>query len=557
MKIFNKDNDVRKDADNESTVALVQTKKKHKKRNAIIIGACAILLLGAGAMIWRTPSFSGNSDAIKKAAKEMDKSNYTEAIGILSKEISVKKDDSDLYRNRAIAYLTRAEKEDKVFKNGDLSNAEKDAKKAAKLGDTTARAMLMKLRLLSRGKSKSSDAKEDEKTAARNAYADYCSENDISNSPTYAHVGIIDVNKDKVPDVLLLDSMSHSGLGYSGYTHIVSYRNGKLWEIPLTDSASKVYLDTPTAVYASKDGNTIMYNYYGKSSLEDGTVTNILFAYSFDKNSGFKQKDEEEITHQYGKNGDIEKYAKEVLGEDYYSMGHETKNPYYEIDSFVDSEEDYENTGVHTDAYYDYANFLESYGINIYDTDNKKYDDWKEAYLDFCSNEENMGLLGMDVQIAIEDLNDDGIPEIMMWNNNNNGDSSGRVAKIVTFANHRIQIFGENTHGATEDCMSKTTTGEIIFRSELNLQGISAAASPTAEYLVSVTPSGFLINEMAVDAVSDNEFERGGRLNWNDASNVEVQEKMKELDNRGAAIRWSKWIKNQDKNVFNYIKQNL
>ena len=63
-----KGNAVRKDADNESTMALMELKKQTKKRNRMIIGIVLVLLLGVGAMIWRIPGLRGNSDAVQRAA---------------------------------------------------------------------------------------------------------------------------------------------------------------------------------------------------------------------------------------------------------------------------------------------------------------------------------------------------------------------------------------------------------------------------------------------------------------------------------------------------------
>lgn len=164
------------------------------------------------------------------------------------------------------------------------------------------------------------------------------------------------------------------------------------------------------------------------------------------------------------------------------------------------------------------------------------------------------------VKVAIEDLNDDSIPEIMIWNENDGGSTGGQYARMFTFANHRIQMFGDGTCSTEKIPMSKTKAGDIIFWGRLNKEGLSSEEFPMVEYQIALTKAGFLVKDMVQYQASNEVSETNvpGKVDWKIVnSNGKIKEKYNELKQKGAAIKWSKWIKNQDKNVFNYIKQNL
>lgn len=555
--VFNakKGNTVRKDADNESTMALMKLKKQTKKRNRMIIGIVLALLLGMGAMIWRIPGLRGNSDAVQRAAKQMEENKYTEAIATLTKEIDVKKDDPDLYLNRSIVYLTRARKEGGASKSQDYARAKEDAEKALEMsgGNISARMQLVRIKTGNRSTT-ALNSEDEEKVAARNAYADFCSENDISQGQAYAGVGAIDINQDNVPEYLMIDT-------HPGTVKIASYRENKLWEVPLTEDMSNVSLYDPFTLAVSKDSSKIAFSKvtWGDSSL--------VYVYTFDKNSGFKLDESKKIVNENNDDFD-KKYLKKVLGEGYYTISPNGENTetskYYQIAFPIRQDDESDSSTMSSDSvYYKYSTYLKSYGINIYDPEEKTYDDWKEAYIDYFSQEENTSRLMMGTKIAIQDLNGDGIPEILIKYDNEGGSVSGNGGIIYTFANHHILTLGERLYSdpGTDACISKVGENEYILRGQNGAEDEPSFVntSPWVDYRVSITSAGFQIKEMVQQGVEieDLDIYKPCLINWQMANRKETTQKEKGMHNEGTDIKWSKRIKNEGSNVLDYIKANL
>lgn len=555
--VFNakKGNAVRKDADNESTMALMELKKQTKKRNRMIIGIVLVLLLGVGAMIWRIPGLRGNSDAVQRAAKQMEENKYTEAIATLTKEIDVKKDDPDLYLNRSIVYLTRARKEGGASKSQDYVRAKEDAEKALKMsgGSISARMQLVRIKTGNRSTT-ASNSEDEEKVAARNAYADFCSENDISQGQAYAGVGAIDINQDDVPEYLMIDT-------HPGTVKIASYRENKLWEVPLTEDMSNVSLYDPFTLAVSKDSSKIAF-----SKVTWGDLS-LVYVYTFDKNSGFKLDESKKIVNENNDDFD-KKYLKKVLGEGYYTISPNGENTetgkYYQIAFPIRQDDESDSSTMSSDSvYYKYSTYLKSYGINIYDPEEKTYDDWKEAYIDYFSQEENTSRLMMGTKIAIQDLNGDGIPEILIKYDNEGGSVSGNGGIIYTFANHHILTLGERLYSdpGTSVCISKVGENEYILRGQngAEIENSFVNTSPWVDYRVSITSAGFQIKEMVQQGVEieDLDIHTPCLINWQMSNRKETTQKEKEMYNEGTDIKWSKRIKNEGSNVSDYIKANL
>lgn len=555
--VFNakKKNAVRKDADNESTMALMELKKQIKKRNRMIIGIVLVLLLGVGAMIWRIPGLRGNSDAVQRAAKQMEENKYTEAIATLTKEIDVKKDDPDLYLNRSIVYLTRARKEGGASKSQDYARAKEDAEKALEMsgGSISARMQLVRIKTGNRSTT-ASNSEDEEKVAARNAYADFCSENDISQGQAYAGVGAIDINQDDVPEYLMIDT-------HPGTVKIASYRENKLWEVPLTEDMSNVSLCDPFTLAVSKDSSKIAF-----SKVTWGDLS-LVYVYTFDKNSGFKLDESKKIVNENNDDFD-KKYLKKVLGEGYYTISPNGENTetgkYYQIAFPIRQDDESDSSTMSSDSvYYKYSTYLKSYGINIYDPEEKTYDDWKEAYIDYFSQEENTSRLMMGTKIAIQDLNGDGIPEILIKYDNEGGSVSGNGGIIYTFANHHILTLGERLYSdpGTSVCISKVGENEYILRGQngAEIENSFVNTSPWVDYRVSITSAGFQIKEMVQQGVEieDLDIHTPCLINWQMSNRKETTQKEKEMYNEGTDIKWSKRIKNEESNVSDYIKANL
>lgn len=555
--VFNakKKNAVRKDADNESTMALMELKKQIKKRNRMIIGIVLVLLLGVGAIIWRIPGLRGNSDAVQRAAKQMEENKYTEAIATLTKEIDVKKDDPDLYLNRSIVYLTRARKEGGASKSQDYARAKEDAEKALEMsgGSISARMQLVRIKTGNRSTT-ASNSEDEEKVAARNAYADFCSENDISQGQAYAGVGAIDINQDDVPEYLMIDT-------HPGTVKIASYRENKLWEVPLTEDMSNVSLYDPFTLAVSKDSSKIAF-----SKVTWGDLS-LVYVYTFDKNSGFKLDESKKIVNENNDDFD-KKYLKKVLGEGYYTISPNGENTetgkYYQIAFPIRQDDESDSSTMSSDSvYYKYSTYLKSYGINIYDPEEKTYDDWKEAYIDYFSQEENTSRLMMGTKIAIQDLNGDGIPEILIKYDNEGGSVSGNGGIIYTFANHHILTLGERLYSdpGTSVCISKVGENEYILCGQNGAEDENSFVntSPWVDYRVSITPAGFQIKEMVQQGVEieDLDIHTPSLINWQMANRKETTQKEKEMHNEGTDIKWSKRIKNEGSNVLDYIKANL
>lgn len=555
--VFNakKKNAVRKDADNESTMALMELKKQIKKRNRMIIGIVLVLLLGVGAMIWRIPGLRGNSDAVQRAAKQMEENKYTEAIATLTKEIDVKKDDPDLYLNRSIVYLTRARKEGGASKSQDYARAKEDAEKALEMsgGSISARMQLVRIKTGNRSTT-ASNSEDEEKVAARNAYADFCSENDISQGQAYAGVGAIDINQDDVPEYLMIDT-------HPGTVKIASYRENKLWEVPLTEDMSNVSLYDPFTLAVSKDSSKIAF-----SKVTWGDLS-LVYVYTFDKNSGFKLDESKKIVNENNDDFD-KKYLKKVLGEGYYTISPNGENTetgkYYQIAFPIRQDDESDSSTMSSDSvYYKYSTYLKSYGINIYDPEEKTYDDWKEAYIDYFSQEENTSRLMMGTKIAIQDLNGDGIPEILIKYDNEGGSVSGNGRIIYTFANHHILTLGERLYSdpGTSVCISKVGENEYILRGQngAEIENSFVNTSPWVDYRVSITSAGFQIKEMVQQGVEieDLDIHTPCLINWQMSNRKETTQKEKEMYNEGTDIKWSKRIKNEGSNVSDYIKANL
>lgn len=555
--VFNakKKNAVRKDADNESTMALMELKKQIKKRNRMIIGIVLVLLLGVGAMIWRIPGLRGNSDAVQRAAKQMEENKYTEAIATLTKEIDVKKDDPDLYLNRSIVYLTRARKEGGASKSQDYARAKEDAEKALEMsgGSISARMQLVRIKTGNRSTT-ASNSEDEEKVAARNAYADFCSENDISQGQAYAGVGAIDINQDDVPEYLMIDT-------HPGTVKIASYRENKLWEVPLTEDMSNVSLYDPFTLAVSKDSSKIAF-----SKVTWGDLS-LVYVYTFDKNSGFKLDESKKIVNENNDDFD-KKYLKKVLGEGYYTISPNGENTetgkYYQIAFPIRQDDESDSSTMSSDSvYYKYSTYLKSYGINIYDPEEKTYDDWKEAYIDYFSQEENTSRLMMGTKIAIQDLNGDGIPEILIKYDNEGGSVSGNGGIIYTFANHHILTLGERLYSdpGTSVCISKVGENEYILCGQNGAEDENSFVntSPWVDYRVSITSAGFQIKEMVQQGVEieDLDIHTPCLINWQMSNRKETTQKEKEMYNEGTDIKWSKRIKNEGSNVSDYIKANL
>lgn len=555
--VFNakKGNTVRKDADNESTMALMKLKKQTKKRNRMIIGIVLVLLLGMGAMIWRIPGLRGNSDAVQRAAKQMEENKYTEAIATLTKEIDVKKDDPDLYLNRSIVYLTRARKEGGASKSQDYARAKEDAEKALEMsgGNISARMQLVRIKTGNHSTT-ASNSEDEEKVDARNAYADFCSENDILQGQAYAGVGAIDINQDNVPEYLMIDT-------HPGTVKIASYRENKLWEVPLTEDMSNVSLYDPFTLAVSKDSSKIAF-----SKVTWGDLS-LVYVYTFDKNSGFKLDESKKIVNENNDDFD-KKYLKKVLGEGYYTISPNGENTetgkYYQIAFPIRQDDESDSSTMSSDSvYYKYSTYLKSYGINIYDPEEKTYDDWKEAYIDYFSQEENTSRLMMGTKIAIQDLNGDGIPEILIKYDNEGGSVSGNGGIIYTFANHHILTLGERLYSdpGTSVCISKVGENEYILRGQngAEIENSFVNTSPWVDYRVSITSAGFQIKEMVQQGVEieDLDIHTPCLINWQMANRKETTQKEKEMYNEGTDIKWSKRIKNEGSNVSDYIKANL
>lgn len=551
-----KGNAVRKDADNESTMALMELKKQTKKRNRMIIGIVLVLLLGVGAMIWRIPGLRGNSDAVQRAAKQMEENKYTEAIATLTKEIDVKKDDPDLYLNRSIVYLTRARKEGGASKSQDYARAKEDAEKALKMsgGSISARMQLVRIKTGNRSTT-ASNSEDEEKVAARNAYADFCSENDISReeyfATAYAYVGGIDTNQDDVPEYLMISKTP-------GTVKIASYRESKLWEVPLTKTEKLCNQDSVISLAVSKDNSKVTYI---NSSYNNNGSIYYMNTFNFDKNEGFVsdqtktfQGEMEDVT------ADAEAYLKKILGEGYYTISPNdentevTKNFSFECSTKHSGEDDLGKQG---EAYYKYSTYLKSYGINIYDPEEKTYDDWKEAYIDYFSNEEHCRAIGRNASVSIQDLNEDGIPEILI--KYDDGEFEKNDGEIYTFANHRVQSFDPGTQWKSEkvECMSKEKDNTIVFRGARFLDNGFNYEFPRVEYRLEVTKSGFFVKEMVECQFSDEPDESKQFINWEIAPYDEVKDRVNELDRIKENIKWSKRIKNEGSNVSDYIKANL
>lgn len=551
-----KGNAVRKDADNESTMALMELKKQTKKRNRMIIGIVLVLLLGVGAMIWRIPGLRGNSDAVQRAAKQMEENKYTEAIATLTKEIDVKKDDPDLYLNRSIVYLTRARKEGGASKSQDYARAKEDAEKALKMsgGSISARMQLVRIKTGNRSTT-ASNSEDEEKVAARNAYADFCSENDISReeyfATAYAYMGGIDTNQDDVPEYLMISKTP-------GTVKIASYRESKLWEVPLTKTEKLCNQDSVISLAVSKDNSKVTYI---NSSYNNNGSIYYMNTFNFDKNEGFVsdqtktfQGEMEDVT------ADAEAYLKKILGEGYYTISPNdentevTKNFSFECSIKHPGEDDLGNQG---EAYYKYSTYLKSYGINIYDPEEKTYDDWKEAYIDYFSNEEHCRAIGRNASVSIQDLNEDGIPEILI--KYDDGEFEKNDGEIYTFANHRVQSFDPGTQWKSEkvECMSKEKDNTIVFRGARFLDNGFNYEFPRVEYRLEVTKSGFFVKEMVECQFSDEPDESKQFINWEIAPYDEVKDRVNELDRIKENIKWSKRIKNEGSNVSDYIKANL
>lgn len=558
-----KGNAVRKDADNESTMALMELKKQTKKRNRMIIGIVLVLLLGVGAMIWRIPGLRGNSDAVQRASKQMEENKYTEAIATLTKEIDVKKDDPDLYLNRSIVYLTRARKEGGASKSQDYARAKEDAEKALKMsgGSISARMQLVRIKTGNRSTT-ASNSEDEEKVAARNAYADFCSENDISQGQRYAGVGAIDINQDDVPEYLMIDT-------HPGTVKIASYRENKLWKVPLTEDMSNVSLNDPFTLAVSKDSSKIAFSKitWSGSSMTSGEEVFRVYVYTFDKNSGFKLDESKKIAHE-NNDGLDKKYYKKVLGEGYYTISPNGENTetgkYYQIEFPMRQDDESDSITMSSDSvYYKYSTYLKSYGINIYNPEEKTYDDWKEAYIDYFSQEENTSHLMMGTKIAIQDLNGDGIPEILAKYDNEGGSISGNGGIIYTFANHHILTLGEYLYSdpGTDACISKVGENEYILRGKNGAEdeGSPYNALPWVDYRVSITSAGFQIKEMVQQGVEieDLDIYKPCLINWQMANRKKTTQKEKEMHNEGTDIKWSKRIKNEGSNVSDYIKANL
>lgn len=554
-----KGNAVRKDADNESTMALMELKKQTKKRNRMIIGIVLVLLLGVGAMIWRIPGLRGNSDAVQRAAKQMEENKYTEAIATLTKEIDVKKDDPDLYLNRSIVYLTRARKEGGASKSQDYARAKEDAEKALKMsgGSISARVQLVRIRTGNRSTT-ASNSEDEEKVSARNAYADFCSENDISRemktAVANAYVGVLDANQDDVPEYLVICKRP-------GTVKIASYRENKLWEVPLSEDISECGLGDLFTIGVSKDSSKVVFNRnkWTRTDVGDETQVDFMYVYTFDKNSGFKLDESKKIAHE--SNDDLDKkYLKKILGEGYYTLSSNnentevTKNFSFECSIKHPGEDDLGNQG---EAYYKYSTYLKSYGINIYDPEEKTYDDWKEAYIDYFSNEEHCRAIGRNASVSIQDLNEDGIPEILI--KYDDGEFEKNDGEIYTFANHRVQSFDPGTQWKSEkvECMSKEKDNTIVFRGARFLDNGFNYEFPRVEYRLEVTKSGFFVKEMVECQFSDEPDESKQFINWEIAPYDEVKDRVNELDRIKENIKWSKRIKNEGSNVSDYIKANL
>lgn len=521
----------------------------------MIIGIVLVLLLGVGAMIWRIPGLRGNSDAVQRAAKQMEENKYTEAIATLTKEIDVKKDDPDLYLNRSIVYLTRARKEGGASKSQDYARAKEDAEKALKMsgGSISAKMQLVRIKTGNRSTT-ASNSEDEEKVAARNAYADFCSENDISQGQSYAGVGAIDINQDDVPEYLMIDT-------HPGTVKIASYRENKLWKVPLTEDMSNVSLNDPFTLAVSKDSSKIAF-----SKITWGDLS-LVYVYTFDKNSGFKLDESKKIVNENNDDFD-KKYLKKVLGEGYYTISPNGENTetgkYYQIAFPIRQDDESDSSTMSSDSvYYKYSTYLKSYGINIYDPEEKTYDDWKEAYIDYFSQEENTSRLMMGTKIAIQDLNGDGIPEILIKYDNEGGSVSGNGGIIYTFANHHILTLGERLYSdpGTSVCISKVGENEYILRGQngAEIENSFVNTSPWVDYRVSITSAGFQIKEMVQQGVEieDLDIHTPCLINWQMSNRKETTQKEKEMYNEGTDIKWSKRIKNEGSNVSDYIKANL
>lgn len=135
------------DSDNEKTVRLMSRKQSRKKRVIFSIAIVMIVLIGIGAYLLSIPSLNANAGILKDAAKAMDNNEYDYAIALVSKEITVHKDDSDLYIKRSTMFLKRATDRDEklqkerhyseVDRNNDFESAYRDASKAVELDSTS------------------------------------------------------------------------------------------------------------------------------------------------------------------------------------------------------------------------------------------------------------------------------------------------------------------------------------------------------------------------------------------------------------------------------------
>lgn len=126
--------DRKMDLDNERTVRLASGRRRKKKRLLIAISFFLVALNGFGVYIFMMPIGYDESGNLKKAAKAMENNEYDYSIAILTRELKIHRDDSNLYLKRSTLYLKRAaagSKESEVGKIYTEVDRENDLRAAA------------------------------------------------------------------------------------------------------------------------------------------------------------------------------------------------------------------------------------------------------------------------------------------------------------------------------------------------------------------------------------------------------------------------------------------
>ncbi len=348
---------------------------------------------------------------------------------------------------------------------------------------------------MGKGKGKATESKKTGDAQILKLYSDHMSGifqdfkylDSVTNIDAAQQTYVYDPNDDKIPDVLAYSYLDHN----EDYSYDISHNgfcavdNGKLVNVPIEGTLSGMAVIESRILYATPDRTVYLWD---SSSIGNATNNINISIKKYELKAG--------------------KYKESILEQDSLPY-EEVEDMFSNINEYIPADAEQLNinpASPHITTAWNHtidetARLLSMFDISILPAGTWGKD-WKKAYQDYFGKlQKNIDDSpdNASVQMASEDVNGDGIPEIFLNFNYNSGTLNGGSLQCYTFANGRVVPFPTRT-GDIKDVTELFPGGRDIRidkkEKKIYYDGITGGyGNDQLQYICHVGHNGFVIDE--------------------------------------------------------------